>query len=150
MTKWIIALALSFSAMGCVALECTEVGCESGLTVSIGNLKAASQSYPLTVEVCVESSCHTATVDQKNSAVECSSDDTMMSCFVNEDGSVVVNVFREPEKESESVTVKVSDSLDQVVVDETKTVTYVESQPNGEGCEPTCRNGEIEVFAAVP
>lgn len=150
MTKWLLALALGASVMGCISLECTEIGCESGVAFSIGNLNAASQSYPLTIEVCVGSLCRTATVDNQNGAVSCSAEDGAVSCSVSEDGSVTGNILLEPDTESESVSIKVTDSQGQVVVDETKTVTFEESQPNGQGCEPTCRNGEIEVFAAVP
>lgn len=114
-------LLLLVFAAGCdFARACTLIGCLNGLAVEF--------STPPTAPYRMEVRSNSLTVN----VYECT---VLNQCYPN--GTVFENYY------PQSVTIKVITATGTASTEVTP--TYVESQPNGKGCGPTCRTARVTV-----
>jgi hypothetical protein len=150
----LFAAALIASAtmtIGCTSLECTEIGCNDGVTIKIAAFSAAvdaaSKPFPIKVKACVDSACQDLTVEEKNGSTTCSVSGEG-DCFVDDDGALVAALYTSVAEEP-NVTVDVKDAMGQSFFSDSKKIETIESQPNGPQCEPTCHMGDAEFLIPV-
>lgn len=141
------ALVLTLPALhGCMH-ACTEIGCYTGVDVSLSQL-ATKSGLPLSIEICPEGfACALFSVKDGASGPECTGADAMTSgdCFVDPDGTVSAFCFIQGINEETQVKVRVTVRRDgaPVLLDSTQTVSLAEQYPNGESCGAACVNGHI-------
>lgn len=126
-TRRAVLLALVGAATACSGLDeaCTQIGCLSGLTVSLSSVPIGAYS----VEVIPEGPAGTARtyrVDCGGSAPSCGSQVYFQDLFI------------------ERAQVRVVTSLG-TVTQSVGPVRYVTSYPNGRQCEPACRRATVNV-----
>jgi hypothetical protein len=149
LTMALLAGAMWIGGCGSIGESCTEIGCGSGVTTTIGKPQVTFASgLPLAARVCIDdSACTDLTIDVPAGAqptCEAAQTGIFASCSVAQDGTIQVeqmlNDLANPTG-SHEVHVTIRDAQDMVVIDETRPVSITASQPNGENCEPTCYQG---------
>jgi len=138
----IVLAATATFGVGCV--ECTELGCDSGVTVTVTGFSAATQGkLPATVKVCAGAAagtqCQTFTVNE----TACTADTTGSECSV-EEGSLRAFLYAETEGTFD-VTVEVKDAAGAILFDGSVSTEAVDNKPNGDACEPTCHNADAKL-----
>jgi hypothetical protein len=149
------ASLLGCATAGCnVGFACTDIGCNDGVTVALPDLVAAQMGpFPLTIEVCAGSgNCVTAELTKPASGASCSvtSGAAPAFCAIRASGEVDVFVGLAANADPTAaiaVTAKVTDSAGAKVLDTSKSVTPIESTPNGDGCEPTCHGATVTLLS---
>lgn len=130
----------AFATNGCQH-SCTEVGCESGVTVVLTKLAQIHASkLPIALHACLDDgSCVDATV----TASACTSVG-MADCTVAADGSLEISIYMKAEPASgdgHTVHVTLEDNAGTAFFDATQPVSMKSFEPNGPDCEPTCYQG---------
>jgi hypothetical protein len=146
------ASLLGCAVSGCnVGFACTEIGCNDGVTVALPGLATKSMALPLSIEVCAGSgNCVTAELTKPAAGFACEvkTGAAPASCSVTTGGDVSVFVGLPSGADATAainVTAKVTDSASAKVLDTSKSVTPIESTPNGDGCEPTCHGATVSL-----
>lgn len=153
MKKALLAVALlasTYSGVAC-SLSCTEVGCDDGLTINISGfasaVKAASKAFPIKVEACADTRCQTLTVKESNGETTCTLSGSG-DCFVDEKGVLIAFLVISAE-DKPTISVDVLDAMDQSFFSDSKQIEIDEYKPNGEQCDPTCRQGQADFTIPV-
>lgn len=144
-------MGLGCAVSGCNGVfGCTEVGCSDGASVSLlGMAEKYAGSSPLTVKMCVDgSTCVTAHVILASGALSCKIvEDISMPCTINtntKDVNIAVLLDGKlSEKEQVTLSVLVTDGANAKLFEGDKSVELTDSQPNGAGCDPICRQGSV-------
>lgn len=161
MKKLVFAIVIASwasSLSGCgdaFGRSCTEIGCGSGVIFKLGEPAAAfSSGLPLTIKVCIDADvCGEVTVEAKaGEQPTCAAVDKPSSafptCTVAADGSVEVDLLpveiKDPTGPHEA-RVTIRDAADAVVLDKAAPVSITADYVNGEGCEPPCYNGSVDL-----
>ena len=121
-------------------VACTEIGCSDGLTIELNAREGAFTPGTYTVAAVsdVDEAC-SFTIGGADDCAEGAGCVTESSCeagFVLETGDDQV-VFLLGSPDSLTLTV---DRDGEILLEETFAPEYVETQPNGKNCPPTCRN----------
>ncbi len=145
------AALLGVAASGCnIGFACTDIGCNDGVTVAVTGLGTKSTALPLSIEVCAGSgNCVTAELTKTAGGFSCELKTGAVPAFCSTNGgdvSVFVGLPASADgTASITVTAKVTDSASARVLDTSKSVTPIESTPNGDGCEPTCHGATVSL-----
>jgi hypothetical protein len=145
----LLGLASALSTPGCSGESCTEVGCTSSGFIS-GSMTAPGGT--VTVEACRNGAC----TRLENTAAEgCRSAGTapqIQVCFTSASTGVEIGVTVYEGVDAPALadgdvyTLDVTDDASGVaLVDFTGTASYEDYRPNGAGCEPVCKNAELEI-----
>jgi hypothetical protein len=142
---------------GCsdVGQSCTEIGCGSGVTFTLGKPASTFASgLPLTIEVCIDAApCSAVTLDAKAgmqptcTAVD-SPSSSFASCSVAADGSVELEMMPTEIKDptgAHEARVTIRDAADAVVLDKKAPASITVAYPNGEECGPGCFGGTVDL-----
>jgi hypothetical protein len=153
MPRWVLGVA-SF-ALGNVACElehsCTDIGCESGVSVSVTSESGAWRAGEYQLQLTLDdetAACDFALPDDQPVAgsaasIECGHGVRLELRMLSggEVGELYLGVRAQPK------TLKVELSRDgAMVLDESQTLTYQRQQPNA-GCEPICHRA-LAAFSA--
>lgn len=136
--------------------SCTEIACGSGVKFKLGKpADAFSSGLPLTIKVCIDADvCGEVTVEAKaGEQPTCAASDNPSSsafpaCAVAADGSIEVDLLPIEIKDptgSHEARVTIRDAADAVVLDKAAPVSITVDYVNGEGCEPPCYNGSVDL-----
>lgn len=135
----LILAAVAIHGLGCVS--CTEIGCDSGVDVTVDGFSPAVQGkLPAAIKICLGADCQSYTVSEASGALSCTADTTGSQCSVSDGGTLKAFFYGETQGEID-VSVEVKDSAAAVVFTDSTTVEITESKPNGDQCEPTCHVG---------
>jgi hypothetical protein len=144
----LLALALA-SVSGCQSSQdCTLIGCQDGVGVTLTGLAAKpGLSLPVTLNVCLDATCSTFKLNHTGQAPTCTSMSAGNTlCTIDGQGTVVLTTLPVPPGTAGGAALTVhataTDSMGATVLDQSQMVTVVESQPNGPSCGPACLGAE--------
>lgn len=129
------AVPLALSSCSSMGPACTEIGAQSGVSVTVaGGLAAVTES--LTIRVCLDGGCSTAEVDLQpgsSTTLETCTPDGVCSATATPDGTLVgFATFELPEEEVDAdVTLRRLDGTSSVY---TSTLAPTTFYPNGKRC----------------
>lgn len=127
MKRFVAAMAVILAACGC-----TDVGCASGVAVSLASLVDWAGTESFTVELCLVDHCESQTIDPERA-------EQLRS---NNQG----NVFFEFPNEADTGLVSVSVTTDSGFLQaESSDIDFNSDRPNGAFCEPVCYYASVEV-----
>jgi len=140
----IVSWCVALSGCGGVGLSCTEIGCTSELSVLLG-LDGIEGDLTVVVQWSDRTVTCTLPVEGDTDPQDGGCDDVSSGLLQAFDGgrrgaTLSIGGLVDPGP----VTVLVADAQGEVGRD-TQTPTYETFQPNGPGCPPTCRVGEMTV-----
>jgi hypothetical protein len=155
-----IIVALVAAQVGCISTKsCTERGCQDQLDIEIKRADGSVPAGQHVIEVTADSVTTTCTLDVAGSTAIGSCPSALsvhvgqeQDCVEMKTGSAVsLKCTPIPGRFFEAVTlsgkpaqVRVRITVDgAVVLDRSLQPTYVATQPNGPGCEPTCHQASI-------
>jgi hypothetical protein len=163
MYRVVLALFMGMMASACHAESgnsatplraCTQMGCESGLTVALpldyrwqpGNYIFQLQTEQETLRCEGALPFHGC----EHSALRCSSETIRImesGCALPAEahGFGDIQITGEPEKVRVTITRKHRSQGQKILADESFAPVYQTLQPNGPGCEPICRQGRVEL-----
>jgi hypothetical protein len=153
----IVVMAWASLMGGCIdgSQECTLVACGSGVTFNLGAPASAfPNGLPLTIEVCIDASpCSAVTLDAQSGAKPtCTAvngpSSSFAACRVAADGSVELEMMPESINDptgAHEARVTIRDAADAVVLDKKAQASLSVSFPNGDGCEPACYGGAVDL-----
>jgi hypothetical protein len=113
-----VVLAVGFAAVASACAGCTDAGCSEGVTVDVPDVRARPGESLVTVTVCVEGRC----ADQRADSLR----------------QLAVNV-PVPDADVVDVSVTVQRADGRVVAEASGTGRVEIVHPNGERCDPHCR-----------
>lgn len=136
-------VAIAILGIGCVT--CTEVGCDSGVGITVAGFSTVVA--PATLQACVNDQCQELTFAEQDGKTVCNTAATGSRCELRDSGELEIFFYEEDVDPDVTVTLEAKDAAGQVVFSDSKDVKAVENQPNGELCEPTCHNAEANFTA---
>jgi hypothetical protein len=137
-------LALAAAAPGCATTTCTAIGCEDSLTFTFD--ETVARDYVVTVVV----NGQTGTADC-TAAVDANTANALLLELQGELGGYVecgptsLRLLSAPTKAAVTITFP-----DGTKTDASATPAYEESTPNGEDCEPVCRQAGFDIDIHPP
>lgn len=136
------SIAIASSLPGC---SCDEVGCINAIFVSVP-LNNPPAFENATIEVCVNDVCQSGVITSSNGFFNCAFQGAHHECFAPTDGSKLdVTILADDgfAEDGDHVAVKIVSASGAGLVSREGEITFEESQPNGFGCSPTCRQAHL-------
>jgi hypothetical protein len=155
--------AAAVELAGC-ALECTEMGCDSGVSALVHIDASPAAIAEGALEVCHQGACTRVRAEPAPGAsgswsLRVESGETLVHGTLEAEGagSLVRAFFAHIDRSTRSpaeladgdrIRIRATDRAGAVLAEHSRPVTYESSTPNGAACGPTCRVAAVELWPA--
>lgn len=136
-----LALSLAQCFQACTAEQCTEIGCQSGVTVTISSI---STDDIRTIRACLDDGCTELLWTAANGCTNTNGASPNLSACLIDDDSLELWVLDSDGQDGDVLSVQVTGE-DGVLLDEESALEYKDSYPNGRDCPGHCRVASVQL-----
>lgn len=132
-----LLLAGALGAIGCSQHACTEAGCTSGISVKV----VGQPTGATLVRACLDGECAVVPWPARGSWCEEVEEDWRLSVCLQDDGAFVTLAFAgdASARDGMKFEIVVEDAEGEALLDESESVSFSDSYPNGKRCPGHCK-----------